>query len=82
MQTKEHAKILTAYLSRLTLADVDVIQAANRTWTHAALNYGNNAQDTAQQEFNEAVFNAVAKMLPHDRARIEQTIDATMEAAA
>lgn len=74
MQTIDHAAIVAAYLSRLTLADIDAIQKANKTWTHAALNYGDNAQDNARAGFYAAVCNAVSNLLPHDVASLNRII--------
>ena len=74
MQAIDHAQILAAYLARLTLADVEAIQTANKTWAHAALNYGDHAQDKARAGFYAAVSQAVANLLPHDRANIDKLV--------
>lgn len=74
MKTIDHAAIVAAYLSRLTLADLEAIHAANKNWTHAALNYGNNAQDSARAGFYAAVCNAVGNLLPHDLANLDRII--------
>ena len=34
----DHARILNAYLSRMTLADLENISEASKRWTHAAMN--------------------------------------------
>jgi propanediol dehydratase large subunit len=75
MQKIDHAEILAAYISRLTLADLEAITASNRVWTHAALNYGNNAQDSARAGFYAAVSNSIRNLMPHDIERIEETLD-------
>ena len=74
MKTIDHAEILAAYISRLTLADLEAITAANRVWTHAAMNYGNNAQDSARAGFYAAVSNAIGNLLPHDRKNLDLAI--------
>jgi len=44
MTRKEHARILNAYLSRLTNKDLAaILEADNHCW-HAQLNYGNSGQ--------------------------------------
>ena len=40
----DHARILNAYLSRMTQADVDNISAANKRWTYAAMNFSGREQ--------------------------------------
>ena len=74
MQTIDHAEILAAYLARLTLADIDAIQQANRVWTHAAMNYGNAAQDSARAGFYAAISQAIGNLLPHDRANLDTIV--------
>lgn len=75
MQQVDHVEILSAYLSRLTLADIDNIAKTNRAWTHAAMNYGNNAQDSARASHYAAVCNAINNLLPHDRDNIAKLIN-------
>ena len=79
MQKIDHAEILSAYLCRLTLADIDNIARTNRAWTHAAMNYGNSAQDSARAAHYDAVCNAINNLLPHDRDNISKVIQQVME---
>jgi hypothetical protein len=71
----DHARILNAYLSRMTKADIDNISAANQRWTHAAMNYGNSEQLKAQAGFYGAVCNSVNNLIAHDIQNIEFVID-------
>jgi predicted xylose isomerase-like sugar epimerase len=71
----DHARILNAYLSRMTKADIDNISAANQRWTHAVMNYGNSEQLKAQASFYGAVCNSVNNLIAHDIQNIEFVID-------
>ena len=81
MQTIDHAEILAVYISRLTLADLEAITASNRVWTHAALNYGDSAQDKARAGFYAAVSNAVDNLLSLDVAHLDAVISRASERA-
>ena len=74
MSKIDHARILHAYLARMTLSDMENIFNANKEWTHAALNYGNNAQDKARAKFYAALANSVNNLIQHDIKYIEQVI--------
>ena len=82
MQKTDHAEILAAYLCRLTLADIENIARTNRAWTHAALNYGNGAQDSARSAHYAAVCNAINNLLPHDLENIAKVIRSNTEKVA
>ena len=71
----DHARILNAYLSRMTLADIDNISAANKRWTHAAINCSNSEQLKTQAGFYAAVCNSVNNLIAHDIQNIEFVID-------
>jgi hypothetical protein len=79
MSKIDHARILHAYLARMTLSDMENIFNANKEWTHAALNYGNNAQDKARAKFYAALANSVNNLMKHDIASIEQVISEQFE---
>jgi len=81
MSKIDHTRILNAYLSRLTLADIDAIQAANRAWIQAAMNQGNSAQLQCQAGFYATVANAVNNLIHSDIGRIEQVIDQEIDHA-
>ena len=71
----DHARILNVYLSRMTMADIDNISAANKRWTHAVMNYSNSEQLKAQAGFYAAVCNSVNNLIAHDVQNIEFVID-------
>ena len=71
----DHARILNAYLSRLTLADFQNLVQANERWTHTAMNQGNSAQLQAQAGFYAAVANSVNNLIEHDVRWIEKVLD-------
>lgn len=71
----DHARILNAYLSRMTLADIDNISAANKRWTYAAMNCSSSEQLKAQAGFYAAVCNSVNNLIAHDVQNIEFVID-------
>jgi hypothetical protein len=79
MNKIDHARILHAYLARMTLSDMENIFNANKEWTHAALNYGNNAQDKARAKFYAALANAVNNLIRTDIDTIEQVISEECE---
>jgi len=79
MSKIDHARILHAYLARMTLSDMENILNANKEWTHAALNYGNNAQDKARAKFYAALANSVNNLIQHDIKDIEQVISEECE---
>jgi len=72
MTKKEHARILNAYLSRLTNKDLEAIFKADNDCWHAQLNYGNSGQLQAQSRFYEAVSQAVDNITDYDLTLIEQ----------
>lgn len=71
----DHARILNAYLSRLTLADFENISEASKRWTYAAMNYSNSQQLQAQAGFYAAVCNSVNNLIAHDLHHVEMVID-------
>lgn len=71
MQNYDHAVILNAYLSRLTLGDLKAITQAAENWTYAALHHGNSSQLEAQAAFFAVICNAVNNITAHDIEIIE-----------
>ena len=71
----DHARILNAYLSRMTLADMQNLMQAKERWTHAAMNYSNSQQLQAQAGFYAAVCNSVNNLIAHDLHNIEIVIE-------
>ena len=70
-----HARILNAYLSRLTKAHLESIVKAENRWLDAAMNQGNSAQIAANAGFYAAVAQAVDAMLKYDLNIIEDVIN-------
>jgi len=75
----DHARILNAYLARMTLSDLENIMQASKRWTHAAMNYSNSQQIQAQAGFYAAVCNSVNNLIAHDISHIELVIDEEVE---
>lgn len=65
-----HAKILYAYLARLTEKDFESIAIARSEVSTASLNQGMRAQIAAQDQLNAAIQAAIAKLLAHDKELI------------
>ena len=71
----DHARILNAYLSRMTLADLENISEAKKRCIHAAMNYSNSQQLQTQAGFYAAVCNSVNNLIAHDLHHVELVID-------
>lgn len=69
-----HARILYAYLSRLSVADINQIASDAMDWHHASLNLGMGSQIKAQEEMMLSVNSAVGRMIDHDKGLVEETI--------
>lgn len=81
MQTNDHARILAAYIGRLSLADARRIMFAyERCWIEQ--NSGNaGSQMKADAVFAETIAEAIARMLPSDRDNLERIIQRSTVAA-
>ena len=75
LHRSKHAKILNAYVSRLRLADLRAIVAADEQCWHAQANLGNSGQIEAQEKFRNVVYQAVDSMLDHDLGLIESVLE-------
>jgi len=75
MQADQHARVLNAYLSRLTAAALDEIYATQRKSWNAAMNLGLSAQTEADKEAREAIINAMESMRFQDLNNITRIID-------
>ena len=76
MQTKiDHARILNAYLSRITKAQLEHILIAENKWLDSAMNQNNSAQLDAQAGFYAVISNAVNCMIEHDIINVERVIN-------
>jgi hypothetical protein len=71
----DHARILNAYLARMTLADLENVIYKSKRWTHAVMNYSNSEQIKRQADFYAAVCNSVNNLIAHDINYIELVID-------
>jgi hypothetical protein len=69
-----HARILTAYLGRLSLKDLRDILRSAEACSHAQLNYGTSAQLEEQGQFDQTVAEAIDNMAEHDRGLISLTL--------
>lgn len=74
MTPQEHARILFAYLARLTIGERDEIEACLEMWDATTLNRGLSAQLEASARTQDAIERACLHMSAEDRAQIETTI--------
>lgn len=75
MTREDHARVLYAYISRMTAAHLkSVLEAELKAW-HAATNYPLGAQLAAQKQSMEAIEAAIERMLESDLNNIQLTID-------
>lgn len=74
MQLNDHARILFAYLARLTIADRNAIVETMKDADYASLNLGTSAQCDAQRRTTEAIEAAVRNMTDRDRELIAEVI--------
>ena len=74
MHKIDHAAILFAYLSRLTLGDIEHIHKQNTAWVNAGLNGNTAAQVGCRAGMYAAVANAVNNLIEHDVELIDNTL--------
>jgi len=74
MTPQEHARILFAYVSRLTIRERDEIENCLKIWDTATLNRGLSAQLEASARTQDAIERACLHMTAEDRAQITTTI--------
>ena len=72
MNTQAHARILHAYLARLTPRDLDEIVKAKKHQHYTALNEGTRSQLDAMRETVEVIETAIDNMLEHDRKTLAE----------
>jgi hypothetical protein len=70
-----HRTILMAYISRLTLADIQDMQHRAKDCTYAGMNLGNQAQINARAALYASVCRAIGNMCKHDKELITQIIE-------
>ena len=73
-----HKRLLVAYLSRMTLADLRAIAHAGEVGYQAGMNGGAEAMSIALKEFDKAVGTAVANMSKHDKANAQKELRASL----
>lgn len=81
MNKIDHARILSAYLMRLPISDIEAINKANLKWVNAYLNGNNAEQMQCRAGFYALVANAVNNLIEHDIGYIEQVINEETEGA-
>lgn len=67
MNISEHARILYAYLGRLTTKDLEAMLEADKQCWLASQNYGINEQIKRQNEYMGVVLDAMGNMATHDK---------------
>lgn len=75
---EQHARILSAYLNRLTRSDLEAVCAAQYEAHQASLLYGTGSQIKAQQEADQAISKAVSHMIAHDKWLVQDVIEAVV----
>lgn len=78
LSNENHARILYAYLARLTPAELIEIHERASEWQHASMNAGLSAQLDAQDGMMRAVLDATGNMLDHDKAIVEEVMRSAM----
>jgi hypothetical protein len=74
MTPENHARILFAYLARLSPKHRAEIEQSMTTWDAAALNLGASANLEASARVQDAILGACAHILNYDRDLIAATI--------
>ena len=67
-----HAHILNAYVSRLTLNQIEQLAQDARDCAHAAMNLGQRSQLAAQESMEQNIQKAISHMLKHDKGIVEK----------
>jgi len=70
-----HQNILMAYISRLTLADIQDMHDKKIDCTYAGMNLGNRSQIDAHAGLYASVCRAIENMVRHDKELIETIIE-------
>lgn len=74
MQTADHARILFAYISRLTPGDRTEIAERLKDWDYASLNLPNVSQVAAMERVTQACEHAVENMSEYDRGLLREIV--------
>lgn len=74
MTNQDHTNILSAYLQRITLADLKLLnQTITASWS-ASLNYGMSEQIKRQNDVDNAIAHVIEGILWQDKALIDKVI--------
>jgi hypothetical protein len=74
----DHARILNAYLMRMTVSDMQAIQEQHQKWVNACFKSDNISISEPMQcraGFYALVANAICNLIPHDINYINQVIN-------
>lgn len=71
---EQHAQVLSAYINRIPLKQLEMIVLTQKQAWHASLNLGANAQDSTQKLANEATMQAVRGITGYDLELIQKAI--------
>ena len=83
MTNQDHTNILRAYLSRITLADLKLLNTTITASWSASLNYGLSEQLKRQSDVDNAIAHVIDGILWQDKALIDAVIlQATDKATA
>jgi hypothetical protein len=74
MDDYNHVQILSAYISRLSLADINNIEEHVERCVHAQLNNSTPTQLQEQAGLYAAVCNSINNLIKHDRNLINEVI--------
>ena len=75
MNDDNHVQILSAYISRLSLADIANVHEHVKRCVHAQLNNSTPTQLKEQGGLYAAVCNSVNNLITHDKILINQVIN-------
>jgi hypothetical protein len=74
MQTADHARILFAYIARLTPGDRAEITERLKDWDYASMNLPNVSQVAAMERVTQACERAIENMTEHDRGLLREIV--------
>jgi hypothetical protein len=74
MTNQDHTKILSAYLQRITLADLKLLNTTITASWSASLNYGMSEQIKRQSDVDNAIAHVIEGILWQDKALIDVVI--------
>jgi hypothetical protein len=74
MTNQDHTDILSAYLQRITLADLKLLNTTITASWSASLNYGMNEQIKRQNDVDNAIAHVIEGILWQDKALIDKVI--------